>query len=210
MKTNAAITSIIQSKLEFIIPDSKRFMKGWRLTQKTQTRVAFNQNDKIANNIGNIFIVPITNPVTTEIKNKPTNQTGFHDSLAESLKCNSLKIRSSRDINTDLLNNGHHILKSQGNSRKLGHLWWEKTYVDLCFNFSTQLIIKQSATATCSTSTLLYRSLTNSSNKTSQSSIIDRSVSCYQLIYCKRKIKDIKFDFRKLKNDAKDANNEAE
>ena len=154
----------------------------------------------------------MTHPVTVDIKNKPTNQTGFHDSLAESLKCNSLNILSSWDINTNLLNSGHHILKSQGNSKKLdlGHLWWEKTYADLCFNFNTQLIIKQTAPATCNTSTLLYQSSTNSSNKTSQSSIIDRSVSCYQLMYCKRKIKHIKFDFRKFKTDAKDASNEAE
>ena len=83
-------------------------------------------------------------------------------------------------MNINLIFNGKHVPNGI------------KKYIEFCANHDLKQIITSRTRITEKSSTLLDHILTNSSNRVSQSGVIDFGLSDHQLIYCTRKtIKNI-------------------
>ena len=66
-------------------------------------------------------------------------------------------------------------------------------YKDFCQIHSLKQLITCPTRVTCNTSTLIDHILTNSTEKIFQSGTIDSGISDHQLIFCTRKVKQVKF-----------------
>ena len=70
-------------------------------------------------------------------------------------------------------------------------------YKLFCQRYSLEQIIKHATRTTCSSSTLIDHILTNSSEKISQSGVIDMGISEHQLIYLTQKLHRFKSNTHK-------------
>ena len=88
-----------------------------------------------------------------------------------------------------------YILNTKGMaaSQRSAHILINK-YHEFCQIFSLKQLITCPMHVTCNTSSLIDHILTNSTEKIFQSSIIDCGISNHQLIFCKRKVKQAKFN----------------
>ena len=91
-----------------------------------------------------------------------------------------------RDININLQQKDKEIFKLANTiNKEILHLI--RSYLELCFTHSLELIITMSTRVTDQTATLIDHILTNSPDKVSQSGVIDLGFSDDNLIYCTRK-----------------------
>ena len=66
-------------------------------------------------------------------------------------------------------------------------------YKEFCQIHSLKQLIRCPTHVTCNTSTLIDHILTNSTEETFQSGVIDCGISDHQLIFCTRKVERVKF-----------------
>ena len=142
------------------------------------------------------ILLPKSKPITTGVFYRPTNQAEFMDLMVEkfsnlNLKDNEIYVLS--DFNINLFQNGKYILNGKRSTTSQGSVHTMiNRYREFC-----QIHLKQLITCpthvTCNTSTLIDHILTNSTEKIFQSGVIDSGISDHQLIFCTRKVKQVKF-----------------
>ena len=138
------------------------------------------------------ILLPKTKPFTVGIFYRPPNQNNFVDNI--SIDFNKLlpeekEIYFLGDFNINILFNGKSILDNTKNIDidSPAASFIAKQYNELCSLFSLKQLIKEPTRITSSSSTLIDHILTNSTQKISQSGVIDTTLSDHQMVYCTRK-----------------------
>ena len=205
---NAAVIDVTESKLDSSLLDTEIDIEGYDLLRNDRNRhgggvacyirkdISFNViNDVFSKDIENIMfdiLLPKTKPFTVGIFYRPPNQNNFVDKI--SIDFNKLlpeekEIYFLGDFNINILFNGKSILDNTKNidiDSPAASLI-AKQYNELCSLFSLKQLIKEPTRITSSSSTLIDHILTNSTQKISQSGVIDTTLSDHQMVYCTRK-----------------------
>ena len=143
--------------------------------------------------IENIFLdilLPKTKPFTVGIFKRPPNQNNFVDKISgdfNKLLPEEKKIYNLGDFNINILFNGKSILDNTQNTDidSPAATFMAKQYNELCSLFSLKQLIKDPTRKTSSSSTLIDHILTNSTQKISQSGVIDTTLSDHQMVSLK-------------------------
>ena len=142
--------------------------------------------------------MPKSKPVTIGVFYRPPNKANSMELIVNSFSLLNLQdneIYLLGDFNINLLQNRNYILNRKGMAVCQGavHTLIYK-YQEFCQIFSLKQLITSPTLVTCNTSSLIDHTLTNSSEKIFQSSIIDCGISDHQLIFCTRQVKQAKFN----------------
>ena len=156
---------------------------------------SYNRKPNFYINTKSIFIeifLPKFKPVLIDILYRPPDKYGFVNCLErtfsdtnvfESQECYLLG-----DININLQPKDKDIFRYKPTNiinKEITHL--TRSYLELCFTHSLEQIITRPIRITDQTATLIDHILTNSTDKVSQSGVIDLGLSDRDLIYCIRK-----------------------
>ena len=138
------------------------------------------------------ILIPKVKPIAIGIFCRPPNANDFLDIFSndfQQIDRKTNEIYLPGDFNINLLQNGKFILiENQSYKLKNASSALVNKYKEFYQKFSLTEIIKEPTRITCSTTTLLDHSLTNSSEKVFQKGVIDVGISDHQLTYCTRKI----------------------
>ena len=212
-KTKAAIIGITESKPDHTVPDLEVNLPGYDILQCDRNRnggsvacyirkdLYFNTRALNCKEIENIIygiLLPKSKPITIVVFYRPPNQANFMELIVKNFSLLNWKdneIYLLDDFNINLLQNGNYILNRKGMAICQGAA---HTLINKCQEFCQIFSLKQLITCltcvTCNTSSLIDHVLTNSSEKIFQSGIIDCGMSDHQLIFCTRKVKQVRFN----------------
>ena len=193
-KSHAAVIGITESKIDDTVLDGEIMIDGNIPIRSDRTRhgggvicyirddISFNKIE-LKSDIEHIFLdllLPNTKPILIGIIYRPPKQTSFLNNMSIALESipnfNNHETYILGDININLLHSGLTV--------PMGI----KKYRDFCAIQGLTQIIKNATRITETTSNLLDHILTNSTDKISQSGIINVGISDHQLIFCTRKI----------------------
>ena len=193
--SKATIIGISESKIDETVLDGEIDIEGFKLERSDRNRqgggvvcyiskeITYNVRDKFSSNIENIFLdilLPKTKPILIGILYRPPKQSGFLHKLTTAISNTNnfeqQEVYILGDININLIPNGTHAPNGI------------KMYREFCATHDLKQIITSPTRITEKSSTLLDHILTNSSDRVSQSGVIDLGLSDHQLIYCTRKI----------------------
>ena len=145
---------------------------------------------------------PKTKPILVGILYRPPDQSKFVDKLSTAIsRSNTFDNQEAYilgDLNINLINKQKHIPNGI------------KRYKEFCSLYGLEQLISTPTRVTKNSSSILDHILTNSTDRVSQSGVIDTGLSDHQLIYCTRKITRTKFNshknitIRSLKNYSQD------
>ena len=204
-KSKASVIGITESKLDKTVLDGEINIDGYELVRSDRNRhgggvacyirndISFNVRGDFSNEIENIFLdifLPKTRPILIGILYRPPDQSGFLDKLSSTISktsCfNNQEVYILGDLNINLINTQKsHIPNGI------------KRYREFCSLHGLKQLITSPTRITENSSSLLDHILTNSTDRVSQSGVVDTSLSDHQLIYCTRKISRIKFNAHK-------------
>ena len=192
--SKATIIGISESKIDETVLDGEICIEGYKLERSDRNRqgggvvcyiskeISYNVREKFSSNIENIFLdilLPKTKPILIGILYRPPKQTGFLHKLTSAINNTNdfeeQEVYMLGDININLIFNGKQVPNGI------------KKYREFCANHDLKQIITSPTRITEKSSTLLDHILTNSSDRVSQSGVIDLGLSDHQLIYCTRK-----------------------
>ena len=204
-KSKASVIRITESKLDKMVLDGEINIDGYELVRSDRNRhggavacyirndISFNVRGDFSNEIENIFLdifLPKTRPILIGILYRPPDQSGFLDKLSSAISktsCfNNQEVYILGDLNINLIN-------SQKSHIPNGI----KRYQEFCSLHGLKQLITSPTRVTENSSSLLDHILTNSTDRVSQSGVVDTSLSDHQLIYCTRKISRNKFNAHK-------------
>ncbi len=140
----------------------------------------------------NVFLdilLPNSKPILIGILYRPPNQSGFLDSLSNSILNSDNFINQEvyllGDLNFNLLNsNGKYI---KGYKHNTSVTPWYKNYMDLCSSYNLEQLIRTETRTAKGKVSLLDHILTNTQSLILQSGVVNVGLSDHQLIYCTRK-----------------------
>ena len=205
--TNATVIGLSETKLDNTVFSSKPEIEGYDLTRSDQSRrggvvacfvensISYSRKPNFCINTESIFIeifLPKTKPVLNGILYRPPDKYDFVNCLErtfsdtdvfESKECSLLG-----DININLQPKDKDIFRHKPANtinKEIPHL--ARSNLEFCFTNSLEQIIRRPSRVTDQTATLIDHILTNSSDKVSQSGVIDLGLSNHDLIYCTRK-----------------------
>ena len=159
----------------------------------------------ISDEIENIvfdMLLPKTKPILVGFLYRPPDQSKFLDKLSTAISRSNTfdnqEVYILGDFNINLMNKQKHIPNGI------------KRYKEFCSLYGLEQLISTPTRVTMNSSSTLDHILTNSTDRVSQSGVIDTGLSDHQLIYCTRKITRTKFNshknitIRSLKNYSQD------
>ena len=204
-KSKASVIGITESKLDKTVLDGEINIDGYELVRSDRNRhgggvacyirndISFSVRGDFSNEIENIFLdifLPKTRPILIGILYRPPDQSGFLDKLSSAISKTSCfdnqEVYILGDLNINLINTQKsHIPNGI------------KRYREFCSLHGLKQLITSPTRITENSSSLLDHVLTNSTDRVSQSGVVDTSLSDHQLIYCTRKISRIKFNAHK-------------
>ena len=154
--------------------------------------ISFNVRSDFSDEIENIvfdMLLPKTKPILVGILYRPPDQSKFLDKLSTTIsRSNTFDNQEAYilgDLNINLINKQKHIPNGI------------KRYNEFCSLYGLEQLISTPTRVTKNSSSILDHILTNSTDRVSQSGVIDTGLSDHQLIYCTRKITRTKFNSHK-------------
>ena len=194
-KSRASVIGITESKLDKTVLDKDINIDGYELVRSDQNRhgggvvcyirndISFNVRGDFSNEIENIFLdtfLPKTKPILTGILYRPPDQSGFLNKLSTAISKTSCfdnqEVYVLGDLNINIINNQKHTPNGI------------KRYQEFCSLHGLKQLITSPTRVTDNSSSLLDHVLTNSTDRISQSGVVDTGFSDHQLIYCTRKV----------------------
>ena len=135
------------------------------------------------------MLLPKTKPILVGILYRPPDQSKVLDKLSTAIsRSNTFDNQEAYilgDLNINLINKQKHIPNGI------------KRYKEFCSLYGLEQLISTPTRVTKNSSSILDHILTNSTDRVSQSGVIDTGLSYHQLIYCTRKITRTKFNSHK-------------
>ena len=135
------------------------------------------------------MLLPKTKPILVGILYRPPDQSKFLDKLSTAISrsntSDNQEVYILGDLNINLINKQKHIPNGI------------KRYKEFCSLYGLEQLISTPTRVTKNSSSILDHILTNSTDRVSQSGVIDTGLSDHQLIYCTRKITRTKFNSHK-------------
>ena len=216
-KSKAAVIGVTESKLDATVLDGEVNIDGYEVIQSDRNRhgggvacyvrndISFNVRSDFSDEIENIvfdMLLPKTKPILVGILYRPPDQSIFLDKLSTAISRSNTfdnqEVYILGDLNINLINKQKHIPNGI------------KRYKEFCSLYGLEQLISTPTQVTKNSSSILDHILTNSTDRVSQSGVIDTGLSDHQLIYCTRKITRTKFNshknitIRSLKNYSQD------
>ena len=207
--TNATVIGLSETKLYNTCLSSELEIEGYDLVRSDRSRrgggvacfvknsISYNRKPNFCINAESIFIeifLPKSKPVLIDILHRPPDKYDFvsylrhtfsNTNVFESQKCYFLG-----DININLLPKDKEIFRYKPTNtikKKIPHL--TRSYLEFCFTYSLEQIITRPTRVTDQTATPIDYILTRThQTNTTQSGVLDLSLSDHDLIYCTRKI----------------------
>ena len=203
-KSRTSVIGITESKLDKTVLDEEINIDGYELARSDQQRhgggvtcyirndISFNVRGDFSSEIENISLdifLPKTKPILIGILYRPPDQSGFLDKLSTAISKTSCfdnqKVYILGDLNINLINNQKHTPNGI------------KRYQEFYSIHSLKQLITSPTRVTENSSSLLDHVLTNSTDRVSQSGVVDTGYSDHQLIYCTRKVNRTTFNTHK-------------
>ena len=217
-KSKAAVIGVTESKLDATVLDGEVNIDGYEVIRSDRNRhgggvacyvrndISFNVRKDFSDEIENIvfdMLLPKTKPILVGFLYRPPDQSKFLDKLSTAISRSNTfdnqEVYILGDLNINLINKQKHIPNGI------------KRYKEFCSLYGLEQLIKNTPTrVTMNSFSILDHILTNSTDRVSQSGVIDTGLSDHQLIYCTRKITRTKFNshknitIRSLKNYSQD------
>ena len=216
-KSKAAVIGVTESKLDATVLDGEVNIDGYEVIRSDRNRhgggvacyvrndISFNVRRDFSDEIENIvfdMLLPKTKPILVGILYRPPDQSKFLDKLSTAISRSNTfdnqEVYILGDLNINLINKQKHIPNGI------------KRYKEFCSLYGLEQLISTPTRVTMNSSSILDHILTNSTDRVSQSGVIDTGLSDHQLIYCTRKITRTKFNshknitIRSLKNYSQD------
>ena len=216
-KPKAAVIGVTESKLDATVLDGEVNIDGYEVIRSDRNRhgggvacyvrndISFNVRRDFSDEIENIvfdMLLPKTKPILVGFLYRPPDQSKFLDKLSTAISRSNTfdnqEVYILGDLNINLINKQKHIPNGI------------KRYKEFCSLYGLEQLISTSTRVTMNSSSILDHILTNSTDRVSQSGVIDTGLSDHQLIYCTRKITRTKFNshknitIRSLKNYSQD------
>ena len=200
--SKATIIGISESKLDESILDDEIDIPGYKVFRADRNRngggvacyiksdVARNVRKDFSNDIENLFLdifLPNSKPILVGIIYRPPDQSGFLSKLTDAInskKFDEQEVYILGDLNMNILEDK--CIK------------YPSIYTEFCSLHGLKQIIKTPTRVTENTATLLDHILTNSTDRVSQSGVIEIGLSDHMLTYCTRKISKKKFSEHKF------------
>ena len=200
-KSKAAVIGETESKLDATVSDGEVNIDGYEVIRSDRNRhgggvacyvrndVSFNVRSDFSDKIENIvfdMLLPKTKPILVRILYRPPDQSKFLDKLSTAISrsstFNNQEIYILDDLNINLINKQKHIPNGI------------KRYKEFCSLYGLEQLISTPTRVIENSSSILDHILTNSTDRVSQSGVIDTGLSDHQLIYCTGKITRTKFN----------------
>ena len=216
-KSKAAVIGVTESKLDATVLDGEVNIDGYEVIRSDRNRhgggvacyvrndISFNIRSDFSDEIENIvfdMLLPKTKPILVGFLYRPPDQSKFLDKLSTAISRSNTfdnqEVYILGDLNINLINKQKHIPNGI------------KRYKEFCSLYGLEQLISTPTRVTKNSSSILDHILTNSTDRVSQSGVIDTGLSDHQLIYCTRKITRTKFNshknitIRSLKNYSQD------
>ena len=216
-KSKAAVIGVTESKLDATVLDGEVNIDGYEVIRSDRNRhgggvacyvrndISFNVRRDFSDEIENIvfdILLPKTKPILVGFLYRPPDQSKFLDKLSTAISRSNTfdnqEVYILGDLNINLINKQKHIRNGI------------KRYKEFCSLYGLEQLISTPTRVTMNSSSILDHILTNSTDRVSQSGVIDTGLSDHQLIYCTRKITRTKFNshknitIRSLKNYSQD------
>ena len=200
-KSEAAIIGITESNLDYTIPNSEINFPVYDILQCDRNRndgrkyLCFNTKTLHCKEIANLvfdILLPMQKPITIGVFYRPPNQAEFMDLMIEKLA--NLNLRDNEiyllgDFYINIFQNSKYILNGKRSSISQGSFY---SMINRCKKFcpihTLKQLIRCPTRVTCNTSILIDHILTSSAEKS-----FDCGISDHQLIFCTRKVKQLKF-----------------
>ena len=183
-KSKASVIGITESKLDKTVLDGEINIDGYELVRSDRNRhgggvacyirndISFDVRGDFSNEIENIFLdifLPKTKPILIGILYRPPDQSGFLDKLSSAISktsCfNNQEVYILGDLNINLINTQKsHIPNGI------------KRYREFCSLHGLKQLITSPTRVTENSSSLLDHILTNSTDRVSQSGVVDTSL----------------------------------
>ena len=208
-RTKAAVIGILESELDSNVLDPEIYIENYEILRFNRNRqgrglacyirsgISYKLNSFLPHEIRNItfdILMPHTKTITTGIIYRPPSQSKFLDVFKENLPKLNTSYRQIYFLgknNTNLFEKGKYVFdKSSSNKKNLDSL--TKKYHKYCTLFGLKQLTKCPILITCSNSAILHHVLATFPDRVSQSGVIDVGISDHQLIYCTRKLQDLK------------------
>ena len=211
------LIGVTESKLDETVLDGEVNIDGYEVIRSDRNRhgggvacyvrndISFNVRRDFSDEIGNIvfdMLLPKTKPILVGFLYRPPDQSKFLDKLSTTISRSNTfdnqEVYILGDLNINLINKQKHIPNGI------------KRYKEFCSLYGLEQLISTPTRVTMNSSSILDHILTNSTDRVSQSGVIDTGLSDHQLIYCTRKIARTKFNshknitIRSLKNYSQD------
>ena len=206
-KSKAAVIGVTESKLDATVLDGEVNIDGYEVIRSDRNRhgggvacyvrndISFNVRRDFSDEIENIvfdMLLPKTKPILVGILYRPPDQSKFLDKLSTAISRSNTfdnqEVYILGDLNINLINKQKHIPNGI------------KRYKEFCSLYGLEQLISTPTRVTMNSSSILDHILTNSTDRVSQSGVIDTGLSDHQLIYCTRKITRTKFNSHKKYN----------
>ena len=203
-KSKAAVIGVTESKLDATVLDGEVNIDGYEVIRSDRNRhgggvacyvrndISFNVRSDFSDEIENIvfdMLLPKTKPILVGILYRPPDLSKFLDKLSTAIsRSNTFDNQEAYilgDWNINLINKQKHIPNGI------------KRYKEFCSLYGLEQLISTPTRVTKNSSSILDHILTNSTDRVSQSGVIDTGLSDHQLIYCTRKITRTKFNSHK-------------
>ena len=190
-----------ESKLDKTFLDEEVDIDGYELVRSDRNRygggvvcyirndISLNVRGDFSSEIKNIFLdifLPKTKLILIGILYRPPDQSGFLYKLSTAISKTSCfdnqEVYMLGDLNINLINNQKHTPNGI------------KRYQEFCSLHGLKQLIASPARVTDNSSSLLDHVLTNSTDRISQSGVVDTGLSDHQLIYCTKRVNRTKFN----------------
>ena len=188
--TLGSIDRVIRSDRNLIRSDRNRH--GGGVACYVRNDISFNIRSDFSDEIENIvfdMLLPKTKPILVGFLYRPPDQSKFLDKLSTAISRSNTfdnqEVYILGDLNINLINKQKHIPNGI------------KRYKEFCSLYGLEQLISTPTRVTKNSSSILDHILTNSTDRVSQSGVIDTGLSDHQLIYCTRKITRTKFNSHK-------------
>ena len=189
-KSKAAVIGVTESKLDATVLDGELNINGYEVIRSDRNRhggivacyvrndICFNIRSDFCHEIENIFfdmLLPKTKPILVGILYRPPDQSKFLDKLSTAISRSNAfdyqEVYILGDLNINLINKQKYIPNGI------------KRYKEFCSLYGLEQLISTPARVTENSSSVLDHILTNSTDRVSQSGVIDTGLSDHQLIY---------------------------